>query len=131
MNLEYWGAQVPVADSVEGSPYALPILDLGQIGLVDADGPQVIAIADDAVDTLTVPDGAIYAKLQVNGGAAWYSTDGTDPVIATGNGYKVADLAIIELWGYDQMSKFKVRAHTGATGKVYVEYKKYKKRNRA
>lgn len=126
MNLKYWGIQLPLTDGINEPGTALPVIAFGgTLPLEDAGDPQVIAIADDAVDTLTVPDGAIYAKIQNNGAAMWYSTDGTDPVIATGNGFKVADTTITELWGPDALANFKARAHTSGTGKIYVEYKRF------
>ena len=127
MNLGYWGIKLPLVDTVNDPATAQIVMNLGPLCLEDAGGPEVIAIADSAVDTLTIPAGAIYARVQNNGAAMWYSTDGTDPVIATGNAYKVADLTTIELWGPDAIAKFKCRAHTSGTGKIYVEYKRFVK----
>lgn len=128
MNISHWGTKLPVSDTVQGTPWVLPVAQMGAVNLVHA-GSQVISPTDAAVSTLTIPTDAFYAKIQVNGSALWYNTTGTDPVIATGNGYKVNDLTVIELWGYDQLAQFKMRAHTGGTPKVYVEYKKHKKDN--
>ena len=131
MNLTYWGVPIPTTDSVNGPATALPVMDVGPMALAHVAGTQTIAITDAADISLTIPTDAVYAKVQFNGGAAWYSTTATAIVIANGNAYKVADLTIVELFGYDQISKFRARAHTGASGKVYVEYKKYIKDNKA
>lgn len=127
MNLEYWGIKLPASGFNDDPARALPVVSFGPAALQDAGGAEVIAIAHTAIDTLTVPDDAVYAKLQNNGAIMWYNTTGTDPVIATGNAFEVADGTIIELWGKEALDNFKCLAHTGATGNVYVEYKKYKK----
>lgn len=127
MNLNYWGIKMPMSGFENEPGYVLPVMSFGPAALEDAGGAEVIAIAHTAVDTLTVPDDAVYAKVQNNGCVMWYNTTGTNPAIATGNAYEVADGTIIELWGKEALDNFKCLAHTGTTGNVYVEYKKYKK----
>lgn len=133
MNVDYWGAKFPVDNSAanNGPGAALLVMDMGPMNLVDAGGAQVLSPTDAGVTALTVPAGAVKARLQVVGSSLWYSTTGTDPVIATGNGFQVPTLTIIELYGYDAMANFKMRAHTGGTPKVYVEYYKHSKLNQA
>lgn len=126
MNLGYWGVQVPRSDTIDGPARALPVMDLGPMIFQHVAGTQVIDIADSDVDTLTIPTDAVYAMIQVNGCAAWYTTTGADPTIASVIGFKVADQTIIEIFGRPALALFKIRAHTGGTGKIYVEYKKYK-----
>lgn len=131
MNIDYWGVPIPRSDTINGPARALPVVAMGAGHAMAHVGSQVVAFTDAAGVTLTIPTDAVYARVQVNGGAAWYSTNGTLVTIATGDGFKVADQAIIELFGYDQLSKFKLRGHTAATGKIFVEYKKYFKYNQA
>lgn len=131
MNLGYWGYPLRPETTTEEPARAMPTANAGPVFLVDAGTPQQPAISDSTVVSLTIPAGASHALVQINGGVAWYNTTGVDPVIATGNGFKVADLTFIELYGYDQMSKFRVRAHTGVTGKVFVQYYKFQKVNKA
>lgn len=122
MNLGYWGVKMPVADTSNDPARALPVMDVGPMCLKSAGGSQVLSPTDSTHKTLTVPTGATYAKLQVNGSAAWFTTDGVTPVIASNIGFKVADLTVIELWGPDDLAAFKILAHTGGAPKVYVEY---------
>jgi len=129
MQLDYWGASFPRSDTVQGPGRAMMVFNMGPMNLVHA-GSQSLSTSDSTTVTLTIPTDALYAKVQFHG-AAWYSTNGTVPTIATKDGFKQADLTTVELFGYDQMSKFKVRADTGVTGKIFVEYKKHAKTNQA
>lgn len=130
MNLKYWGIQLPLTDSINEPGTALPVIAFGGAMSLKSLGTspnEVLEPTDSSAKTLTIPAGAIYARVQVNGSALWYTLDGSTPVIASGHGYKVADLTIIDLWGPDAIAKFKCLAHTSGTPKVWVEYFGYVK----
>lgn len=126
MNLGYWGIKLPIADTVDEPARALPVADVGPVALV-ALSSEILSPTDAAAKTLTVPDGAVKAIAQVNGSAAWYTMDGDTPVIASVNGFKVADQAMIEIYGKHNMETFTILAHTSGTPKVYVEYYGYER----
>ena len=126
MNLGFWGVKLPIADTINDPARALPVTDVGPVALV-AMSSEILAPTDSSAKTLTVPSGAVKAVLQVNGSAAWYTMDGDTPVIASVNGFKVADQAFIEVYGKHNMETFKILAHTSGTPKVYVEYYGYER----
>lgn len=124
MNLHYWGIKMPQTAITDAPATALPVMSLGPACLTPISS-EILAPTDSAAKTLTVPDGAVMAKVQVNGSAAWYTTDGDTPVIATVNGFKIADTTIVDLWGKPALDGFIILAHTSGTPKVYVEYYKF------
>jgi len=126
MNLGYWGVKMPVTDTANDPARALPTMEVGALCLKVVSG-EILSPTDALHKTLTVPTGAVKAVVQVNGSAAWYTVTGTTPVIASNTGYKVADLAVIEVLGPTNMAAFKILAHTSGTPKVYVEYYTYER----
>lgn len=127
MNLGYWGVKLPITDTGDDPARALPVMDLGAACIKTAAGAQVLSPTASSHVTLTVPSGAYKARIQVNGSAIWYTTDGTTPVIASNIGFRLTDLTIFEIEGPSLMASLKILAHTGGTPKVYVEYFKYER----
>jgi hypothetical protein len=127
MNLGYWGVKMPVTDTSNEPARALPVMDVGPSCIVTAGGAEKLSPTDSSAKTLTVPSGALFARLQVSGGSVWYTTDGTTPVIATNTGFRLQDLTIFEIHGPSLMTSLKILANTGLTPKVYVEYFKYER----
>ncbi len=85
-------------------------------------GYQALPVGATAVK-LTVPTGARYATLKVQGNAIRYRDDGPTAVNSTTGGISVADGKVMELHSRDQIDAFKAIS-TGATGMLEIAYYK-------
>lgn len=91
--------------------------------IVRAIGSQTVSVGDSSAATLTVPAGALWAKVQNTGTNEYhYTTSGTTPAPASGTGFEVpAGTTILNIYG-DAMNDIKFLASSGETTTLYVEY---------
>lgn len=86
-------------------------------------GSQTISVGNASPVSLTVPAGALWAKIQNTGTNEYhYTTSGTNPAPAAGTGFEVpAGTTILSIYG-DAMNDIKFIASSGETTTLYVEY---------
>lgn len=83
-------------------------------------GGRQLALSISSVQSLTPPQGAVYASVQANGGTAFYSLVGVNPGLADGSNELFPGQPALWLSGADIIANF--RAIGGAGVSITVEY---------
>jgi hypothetical protein len=86
-------------------------------------GGQTVSVGNSTAATLTVPAGALWAKVQVTGtNEVHYTTSGANPAPGSGTGFEaLAATTIYNIYG-DAMNDIKFLCSSGETTTLYVEY---------
>jgi hypothetical protein len=96
-------------------------MDVSAWVLKPLDG-ETLSVGNSTAVTMTVPEGALWAKCQVTGSnEVNYTVDGTTPAPSSGTGFIVATLTAFYVYG-DAMNDIQFLASSSETTKVYVEY---------